>query len=369
MGATFQQEDGWDDADAHTASAASAAPSSERQEPVITSDPGVLPADGAHQEPTVGFLEDSSSGTAQNTGDSGLTNEKPGKPAGEKKGKVAVSKKKSSGSTGGSSGITPKKIILGMAGVFGVGVLGIGGFWYVQQSQSSAPDGYAVASVTHTVVHQQHPVVLPMTHSHPMTGEQSMPPVQENRSAVSPVATVSSMATSGAVAASQSVGSESTGERAASLALPSENSSRKYETGGQPATSVAVANATSSDSSAVALEGLQTRIAGLQKQVQHWKEVAQQAQAQLSSVQQSAAKPKVIYRTIVRYIPSPAASVPAPQKKSPSVQPLPSGYRIVGGAGGSVVVLTPSGQYRAIRQGDMLAGHVVQSVRDGKISW
>lgn len=374
----YPEENGW--TEEHDASGQKEKPVSGKSR-AATESPEPSPKDGMDRVEPV-FLVDAEVADVAD-GKKGKRQKKPGKP-----------------SSGG--GLSTRKILLAMGGVFLLGGVGLGGFWYLHQpagveyqhpdqQASGGSRGYPTGQET-TMQHAPSSDAVPMDHGDqtpPMASTVSpeAPHSAGGSDEVSGISGIPMPSLSGVTASSGSAantaaslpslppatvasGSASavSSSVASSVAAPVTSGSAVPASASAPATS-AVAPAAES-SSGERKEALMKKLAQTRQELaQTEKELAS---LQASEKTQSAATPapRVIYRTVVRTIyrnpPHPSVSkTPAPSGASG----MPDGYRIVGGAGDRVVLRTPSGAFLTIQAGDRVDGRIVQSVRDGQVTW
>ncbi|MEY2341485.1 hypothetical protein AB4090_05160 [Acidithiobacillus sp. IBUN Pt1247-S3] len=375
----YPEENGWVEGDGDSGQKEKPASGKSRVAPE-SSEP--TPKDGMDRVEPV-FLVDAEVADVAD-GKKGKRQKKPGKP-----------------SSGG--GLSTRKILLAMGGVFLLGGVGLGGFWYLHQpagveyqqpdqQASGGPRGYPAGGREMTMQHHSSGDAIPMDHGDqtpPMASTVSpkAPDSAGGSDEVSGISGIPMPSLSGVTASSGSAanaaaslpdlppatgasGSASavSSSVASSVAAPVTSGSAVPASASAPATS-AVAPAAESSSG--------ERKAALMKKLAQTRQELAQTEKELASLRasektQDAATPapRVIYRTVVRTIyrnppHPPAGKAPAPSGASG----MPDGYRIVGGAGDRAVLRTPSGAFLTIQAGDRVDGRIVQSVRNGQVTW
>jgi len=122
-------------------------------------------------------------------------------------------------------------------------------------------------------------------------------------------------------------------------------------------------------SDALAVERLKAEISGSQAEIARLKRELQ-AERSAASVQQP---PRVITRTVIRYVHVPVPAVTKPQAQHRSSAPASgslSGWSVIGGNTNTAMLSGPDGQVLSVRAGDVLpggSGILVQRVEMGKV--
>jgi len=122
-------------------------------------------------------------------------------------------------------------------------------------------------------------------------------------------------------------------------------------------------------SDARAVERLKAEISGSQAEIARLKRELQ-AERSAASVQQP---PRVITRTVIRYVHVPVPAVTKPQAQHRSSAPASgslSGWSVIGGNTNTAMLSGPDGQVLSVRAGDVLpggSGILVQRVEMGKV--
>lgn len=280
---------------------------------------------------------------------------------------------------------TAKIALMGGGGLIVVTLAGATGFWFMTQ-HATAPAAY-----TQTSGQNSQSANDALNGAVPLPGAPGQRPLQRSDMVATSPAPSAGMPSAGSQSA-QPIGIDNAGTGVVAQPIPPVTSV-------SPASSAAGAQAPSSmDSTALStamttsalaqssgestasatsaqadLAGHRNQVKQLMAEVAHLKadirsENRSMAAMKVAQAAPASASPKVIYRTIIRYVQQRTSLPRISRPVAPAAaQGLPSGYVVVGGGGNSALVRTPSGRYRTIRAGDTVNGQVVQSVHDGQV--